>query len=273
MQIKPKGLSARMWYGRRRSSFFSGRLLIALIIAGISLFSFLQSKEYNPITGEEQYISLSPKEEIMLGLQSTPQMVDQFGGLDGDVQAQALVDRVGQKLVQQSKASQTDWKFDFHLLADKKTINAFALPGGQIFITRALFDELKTEDLLAGVLAHEIVHVVARHSSQQIAKQQLSQGLAGAVGTAAGDYETARLASFVGQIINMKYGREDELQSDHLGVHFMAQAGYDPNAMIDVMEVLSKSGREGQPPEFFSSHPNPSNRIENIRKTIQELQK
>lgn len=261
-----------MWYSReKRPSFLSGRLILAFVIAGISLFSYLNSKEFNPITGEQQYISLSPKEEIVLGLQSAPEMMDQFGGLDRDAAAQALVDRVGQKIVQRSRVRETDWAFDFHLLADDQTVNAFALPGGQIFITRALFDHLKQEDLLAGVLAHEIVHVAARHSSQQIAKQQLAQGLTGAVVTASGDYDTGRLAAFVGQIVNMKYGREDELQSDQLGVRFMAEAGYDPSAMIEVMEVLAKAGRGGAGPEFFSTHPNPSNRIEHIRQAIHDL--
>ncbi|MBP9854193.1 MAG: M48 family metalloprotease [Candidatus Omnitrophica bacterium] len=260
-----------MLYSRRRNSY-SGRLWIGLFIAFISIVSFLKSKEFNPITGEQQYISLSPQEEIVLGLQSAPEMVNQFDGLDPDVNAQELVDRVGKRIVQQSKANQTEWEFDFHLLADEETINAFALPGGQIFITRALFNELKTEDLLAGVLAHEIVHVVARHSSQQIAKQELAQGLSGAVVTASGDYDTGRLANFVGQIINMKYGREDELQSDQLGVQFMSQAGYDPNAMINVMEVLAKASQGGEQPEFFSTHPNPSNRIERIKQAIRDLE-
>lgn len=259
-----------MGYGRR-GGFGFGRLWVALIIAAFSIISFLTSKEFNPITGENQYISLTPQEEIALGLQSAPQMAHEFGGLDPDASAQRLVKSVGQHIVANSKAKGTEWQFDFHLLADNRTVNAFALPGGQIFITRALFDKLRREDLLAGVLAHEIVHVVGRHSSQQIAKQQLAQGLTGAVITASGDYDTGRLAAFVGQMINMKYGRNDELQSDSLGVRFMAESGYDPNAMIEVMDILAQSGPGGQAPDFFSTHPNPSNRIENIQRAINDL--
>jgi beta-barrel assembly-enhancing protease len=261
-----------MWSTRRRPNIFSGRLLLGLMIAAFSLISYFASQEFNPITGEVQHISLSPEEEVALGLQSAPGMMEAFGGLDEDENDQNLVDRVGQRLVEQSKANQTKWSFDFHLLADPQTINAFALPGGQIFITRALFDQLKKEDQLAGVLAHEMVHVVARHSSQQMAKQELTQGLTGAVVTASGDYDTGRLASMVGQMINMKYGRADELQADALGVHFMMEAGYDPHAMIDVMEVLAKVNRGGEPPEFFSTHPNPSNRLEHIRDTIRQME-
>lgn len=85
-----------------------------------------------------------------------------------------------QRILTESEAGETDWPFECHLLADDQTINAFALPGGQLFITAALFDQMETEGQLAGVMAHEIGHVIARHSSQQIAKQRLTEGLTGA---------------------------------------------------------------------------------------------
>jgi beta-barrel assembly-enhancing protease len=164
---------------RRRGSGW-GRLIMAGVIALVSLISYFGSRQDNPVTGETQYIGITVEQEIALGLQAAPQMAAEFGGLDPDQQAQAIVDQIGNQIVQSSAASGTPYEFEFHLLEDDQTINAFALPGGQIFITRALFDQLQTEGELAGVLGHEIGHVVARHSAEHIAKAQLTEGLTGA---------------------------------------------------------------------------------------------
>lgn len=266
----------RRAYPRGGRSGGCARLGIAAIILVIGLVSFLASKEYNPITDEEQYVSLTPRQEIALGLEATPQMIQQFGGLYPDQQLQAYVDEVGQRVVQRSQAGQTEYQFEFNLLADPETINAFALPGGPVFITQALFERLQTEGQLAGVLGHEVGHVVARHSAQQIAKSELTNTAIGAVVIAASDPEhpqsgavAAQVAALVGQLVNMKYGRDDELQSDQLGVRFMADAGYDPRAMLQVMQILAEASGGQGPPEFFSTHPNPENRLQQIEAAIQ----
>lgn len=238
----------------------SGRLIIAAIMIIVALVSYFSSSVYNPVTGENQHISLTEKQEIALGLQAVPEMVQQFGGEYPDAQAQQLVDSVGNQVAQNSDVQGTEWPFEFTLLADPETINAFALPGGQVFITYALFQKLQTEGQLAGVLGHEIGHVVARHSAQHIAKSELTDGITGAVVVASGDARAAQVAAMIGQLVNMKYGRDDELQSDELGVRFVSQAGYDPRAMIQVMQILQESSSGQEPPEFFSTHPNPENR-------------
>ena len=248
-----------------------GRLLIGLVVAAFALISYFSSKEYNPITGEDQYISITPKQEIALGLQSTPQMIQQHGGLYPDQELQDYVDAVGNKLLQNEQIQNTPWEFEFHLLADPNTINAFALPGGQVFITAALFSKFDTEGQLAGVLGHEIGHVVARHSAQRIAKSQLTEGLTGAVVAASGSAGSAQMAAMIGQLVNMKYGREDELQSDSLGVLLMSEAGYDPRSMIGVMEILAAASKGNRQPEFFSTHPNPDNRIQRIQNAIDRI--
>jgi predicted Zn-dependent protease len=178
--------------------------------------------------------------------------------------------------VASTAAKDSPYQFEFNVLADEETINAFALPGGPIFITAGLLNHLETEGQLAGVLAHEMGHVAARHSAEHIAKAQLTEGLAGAAVIAAYDPEnpqssqqTAAIAAAIGQVINMKYGRDDELESDSLGVRFMAEAGYDPYAMVRVMEILAEANQGAGPPEFFSTHPNPERRIENIQAAIQ----
>jgi predicted Zn-dependent protease len=246
------------------------RIIVGVIMAVIAVISYFGSQVYNPVTDEKQYLSLTKDQEIALGLQAAPEMIDQFGGLHPNQELQALVDRVGQEVVRDSQAGDTEWPFEFHLLADSETVNAFALPGGQIFITAALFEELESEAQLAGVLGHEVGHVVARHSAQRLAKAQLSEGLTGAVAVASGDARAAQVAAVVAQLINMRYGREDELQSDELGVDFMVDAGYDPRGLIGLMEILAAAGGGARQPEFFSTHPNPDNRIENIQQAIRE---
>jgi predicted Zn-dependent protease len=250
--------------------------LIGLAMAAFALISYFGSSVYNPITGEKQHVSLTEEQEIALGLQSAPEMAAQHGGLHPDEQLQAVVDVVGRKLVTNTAASQSNYPFEFHLLADPQTVNAFALPGGQVFITYALYSRLETEGQLAGVLGHEVGHVVGRHSAEHIAKQQLTQGLTGAVVLSTYDpndpssQRTAQIAMVIGQLVNMKFGREDELESDRLGVRFISEAGYDPRALIGVMRILEEASGGGRQPEFFSTHPNPENRMASIEEAIQQ---
>ncbi|MCA9916000.1 MAG: M48 family metalloprotease, partial [Anaerolineae bacterium] len=208
------------------------RLLVALAFAAFAIISYLGSQEFNPVTGENQYVSLTKQQEIQLGLQSVPEMLQQFGPPYSDEDVQNYLDDVGFLLVNNSVAADTGWEWDFTLINNPELINAFALPGGQVFITTALFSEFENEAQLAGVLSHEIVHVLARHSSQQIAKQELTQGLIGAVAIGSEDANAAQVAAVVGQLVNMSYGRDAETQSDLIGVEIMSDTGYDPRAMV-----------------------------------------
>ena len=273
----PTGQTVRRRTTPRRGagSAIKMRLIIGLVVAAFAFFSFLSKREVNPTTGEVQYISLTRDQEITMGLQAVPQMVQQHGGLDPDPEAQALVDMVGENLVRNSFAVSSEYPFEFTLLADDQVINAFALPGGPTFITAALFNQLETEAQLAGVLGHEIGHVIARHGAQRIAKQELTEGLTGAVVMAACNggqscQGTARMAQMIGGMVNMKYGREDELESDALGLEIMASAGYNPSAMTRVMEILAASGGGARQPEFMSTHPDPGNRIQGIEDFVNE---
>lgn len=266
-------------FGQNQRSGIPIKLLIAVVLAGFALCKYYSNSTTNTITGETQHIAMSPEQEIALGLQSAPQMAQEMGGLSSNQQAAAIVKQVGQKVVQNSAARQTPYQYDFHLLADPQTINAFALPGGQIFITEGLLMRLTTdgqslnEDMLAGVLGHEVGHVVARHSAERMAQMELAQGLTGAVTMATYDPSnpnTAYIAQSVANMITMKYGREQELQSDNLGVRFMLEAGYNPEYLIQVMEVLKQAAGPNRTPEFQSTHPDPENRQAEIQKAIEE---
>ncbi len=254
-----------------RSSFRWGGLLIAALFAGYALIKYYSSTQVNEITGEKQHIGTITKEqEMALGMEGAPHMAQQYGGLYPDERTQSFVKQVGHKIVDNSTAQQAGYQFDFYLLADPNVINAFALPGGQVFITQALFSKLANEDQLAGIFGHEIGHVIARHGAVRMAKDELTQGLTGAAVIAAGDYNSSQGIQMIANMIGLKYGRDQELQSDDLGVRFMYEAGYDPRAMIQVMEILKAAGGPNRQPEFQSTHPDPENRIEKIQAAIEK---
>ena len=246
---------------------FKVRLFIGLAIVAFAYLRKCSQQEENPYTGRTQTITLSPEQEIAIGLQSAPQMAQQHGGLYPNNQYQAFVDNVGNKLVNSSIANETPYKYEFHLLADSKTINAFALPGGQIFITYALFQKLENEDQLAGVLGHEIGHVLGKHSNERISEANFWKTIT--MGASVGA-DIGGFAQSIGQQTLLSNGRDDELESDDLGVRFMIRAGYNPEEMIGVMEILKAAAGPNRVPEFQSTHPDPENRIEKIRESIEK---
>ena len=255
---------------RRKSRGFKGRLLIGVAVAAFFLIKHYSKMETNPYTQKRQAISMTPQEEVQMGLASINQMRQQHGGLHPNQTYQALVDNVGNKLVNNSIAKDTPYKYNFDLLADDRTINAFALPGGQICITYALFSQLKNEDQLAGVLGHEIGHVLGRHSAERIANHELWQGLSTA-GSVGGDM--GGLISQIGSGKLLKNGRGDELESDDLGVKLMIDAGYNPESLIGVMKILKAAAGPNRTPELQSTHPDPENRIDKIKEAIRKYKK
>ncbi|HEX2830140.1 MAG TPA: M48 family metalloprotease [Burkholderiales bacterium] len=247
------------------------RAVVAALVALFGILSYCTGTSDNPITGEKQRVQLTAEQEVELGRKLAPQMAAQFGGVSSDASLQR-VRRVGARIAKQSAAARTPYKFDFHLLADRKTVNAFALPGGQIFVTEALLALLETEDEVAGVLGHEVGHVLARHSAEHLAKQQLTQHLVGAIAIGSGSYDATQLAQLAGSLVNMKHGRDDELESDTLGLRLMREAGYDPRAKLTVMQKLEKASGGSRQPEFASTHPSPANRIARIREQLEKPQ-
>ena len=263
-------------YGGRRSGF-PMRIVIGLVIAGIGLVTYFSRTQINPVTGEKQRVAMSVDQEKALGLQAAPKMAQQMGGaLDPQKDRDALmVAEVGHKLVKQTEATKSPYvgNFNFYLLDDPNTINAFALPGGQIFITRGLYNRLQDESQLAGVLGHEVGHVIHRHSAEHMAKGQLGQMLVVATGVGASDeggrgQMAAAAAAMANQMMQLKYGRQDETESDTYGIKLMEQAGYDPRGMLAVMQVLKEAGGGRKQPEFLMSHPLPENRLEEIKRVI-----
>jgi beta-barrel assembly-enhancing protease len=251
------------------------RWIAALIIAVIGIATYYFETQVNPVTGEKQHVAMDVNQEMRLGLQAAPQMASEMGGAvdprdDPDAR---LVAEVGNRIVQRSDARRSPYVGNYHffLLNDPDTINAFALPGGQVFITRGLFDKLDDEAELAGVLGHEIGHVVNRHAAEHMATGRLGQLLTLAVGVGASDdrdnrgRQAAMVAAMVNQMTQLKFSREDESEADHYGLRYMAQAGYDPTAMLDVMKILKEASRGERQPEFLATHPLPETRLQEIR--------
>lgn len=249
----------------RGNSGLKIRLLIGVVIVGFALLKNCSNKQENPYTGKVQSITMTPDQEIVIGLQHAPAMAEQHGGLYPDRRMQEFVTHIGKKLIDNSMAKETPYQYEFHLLRDEETINAFALPGGQIFITYALLSKLENEDQLAGVLGHEIGHVLGKHSAERVAKSEMWKtiSMGAEVGGGAGNAVGA-----IGQNVLLGNGRNDELESDDLGVKFMINSGYNPYEMIGVMQILKTAAGPNRQPEFSSTHPDPENRIEHIKESI-----
>jgi predicted Zn-dependent protease len=211
-----------------------------------------------------------------------PQMVQQMGGSVplSDPRA-AEVDRLGRLLLDAGGVSATmrekniPYDFSFTLIDDPQTVNAFALPGGPTFVTTALYDRLENRAQLAGVIGHEIGHVIERHGAQRMHSSSLVQQLvtAGAIGLEDGSgrgLTAAQMGQFVGSVVLKGHSREHELESDEWGLQYLVAAGMDPSQMIRVMEVLrdATGGRGG--PEFMQTHPHPDSRIEQIQAFVEQ---
>ncbi|MDP6376275.1 MAG: M48 family metalloprotease [Pseudomonadales bacterium] len=229
----------------------------------------------NPVTGEREVGWVSTESQISIGKrQYGPAQQMQGGRYVVDPQVLGYVSAVGQRV---SKFSPVDLPFEFVVL-NNSLPNAWALPGGKIAINRGLLVELETEAELASVLGHEIVHAAARHGAQYIERGAFLQGavVAVAIGAIATDYGQALLqgAQVAAGLINQKYGRDAERESDLYGTRFMAQAGYDPQASVSLQETfvrLSGDRSEGWSRGLFASHPPSRERVRNNRVTVDQL--
>lgn len=251
-------------------------VIVAGLVAAYSIFSYVRSFQTNPITGERQRISLSVGQEIAMGQEAAPKMIAQHGGLDPDETRQQHIERIGSQLVEDALGEENPYPFGFHILKNEKAINAFALPGGQIFVTAGLFDRLTTDGQLAAALAHEMGHIIQRHGAERLSDNRLTHGMTGALILSAKNSDdpemqkAAQAALAISHLINMKYGREDELEADRDGIRILVASGYDPRALIKVIDILRQAGN-GMAPEFFSTHPDPDHRIERIEAAITEI--
>lgn len=246
----------------QRQHLAAGGLLLVLSATGCAV---------NPVTGERQLVLISQAQEIELGRESAKQVRQSMAMVDNP-ELQAYVERTGRRLAAESERPDLPWSFQ---VVDDPTPNAFALPGGPVFITRGLLSLMDTEAELASVLGHEIGHVTARHSVAQISWAQLTQ-----LGLGLGTIfvpEVRPYEDLVGAGLNLlmlKYDRDAERQADQLGFRYARQEGYDVSEMADVFAALQRAGDlAGQSaiPGWLATHPAPAERIEAVEERLARL--
>jgi predicted Zn-dependent protease len=218
----------------------------------------------NPVTGESELALISEEQEIQMGRQADEQVVASMGLVE-DEALQSYVRDLGSRLAARSERPELPWTFR---VVDDPAVNAFALPGGFVYVTRGMLSHLTSEAQLVGILGHEIGHVTARHSVNQVSRAQLAQ-LGLGVGMVLAPEELQPLGQVAGsglQLLFLKFSRDDERQSDALGVEYMSALGYDPAALADVFQMLDRVGDQagGGVPTWASTHPDPSDRRERI---------
>ena len=222
----------------------------------------------NPVTGERELALVSEAQEIEMGRQGSAEVIAAIG-LVPDDGLQSYANRIGQEMAAVGERPQLAW--EFHVL-DDASVNAFAMPGGFIFVTRGLLTHMMNEAQLASVLGHEIGHVTARHSVQQMSRQQLASlglGLGSVLSPTIADY--GQVASVGLGLLFLQYGRDDETQADRLGFRYALADGYDTRQMGTVFEMLRRDAQlsgAGRLPEWQSSHPDPGNRIEDVQRMV-----
>lgn len=241
--------------------------LFALAIMAVAT---LGACSVNPTTGRSQFNVLSMSEEIAMGEEAKASLTDEYGGSVTDARLNSYISGIGNALAAQTESDYPNLPWEFTLL-DSDVINAFALPGGKVFMSRGLAEKLTTEAELAAVLGHEVGHVTARHSGQRVSQSLVVSGLVIGAGVAASqsDSDLAKigvplLVGAGGSGYLLKFSRSQELEADALGVRYMVKIGYDPLGARMVQEVLAREGGSGKQPEFLSTHPYPDSRIAQI---------
>ncbi len=255
--------------GRRQGRGILARILLALFLAGGALV--------DPATGEQKLAQLmTPDDERRIGASEHPKMLRQFGGVYDDPRIGGWVATIGGRLVANSEMAKQPFFFS---VLDSPEVNAFALPGGYVYITRGLLALANTEAEIAGVLAHEIGHVTARHSAQRASTATVANLATTLLGVVTGSREVAQIGQFIGAGMLAQYSQSQEYEADLLGVRYMRRTGYHPLAQADFLSSLNRehelqrgiSGGGADPlTGFFATHPNT---LERVRRAIAEAGK
>ena len=239
------------------------RVAAPLLAAGAVIAACVR----NPATGKSELMLVSESQEIQMGQQYDSQVVASIG-LDPNPSLQAYVQSIGTKLAATSERPNLTWTFR---IVDDPAVNAFAIPGGFVYVTRGILAHMTNEAELATVMGHEIGHVTARHTAHQMSREQLAS-----LGLAIGGIASSLVAKYAGVasqalgVLFLKFSRDNENQADELGVRYSSRGNYDSREMVNVMRMLDKIEAQsgGRLPEWLATHPNPGNRIEHITSVL-----
>ncbi len=250
---------------------FPDRTDLLAVLCTLAAALPLASCATNPATGESQLMLISEEREIEMGRQGARQVESQIGVYrEGEIGS--YVSEMGQAMAAATHRPDLPWSFE---VADDATVNAFALPGGFIYVTRGILAYFNSGAELAAVVGHEIGHVTARHSAEQLSRRQLATlgiGLGSVLSEEFAEFQSLAGAGL--QVLFLKYGRDDERQSDALGIRYMLAEEWDPREAMDVFRMLgrvSEAGGGGGLPTWLSTHPAPADRVENIRAQLDTI--
>ncbi len=242
-------------------------IFLAAIFFAYQYFS--SEKFINPETGRKSHVGLSSEQESALGLQSYREVLGQAQTIDSGPEFE-IVRRVSSRLAKATGPAGSGFDWQESLIRDDQ-VNAFCLPGGKIVVYTGILPVAENEAGLATVLGHEMAHATSRHGAQRVLQQSLAQTALTGVAVSLGDMDYNKQRAVMGALgagaqfgILMPFGREHESEADHIGLIYMARAGYDPRESIQFWERMEHSG-EAQPPEFLSSHPSHGHRIQQLQ--------
>jgi len=245
-------------------------------------FGFAVTMAVLPLTTIAQTSVSTPKnkykvqDDVDLGRKTATQVEQQFPILN-DSDATAYVERVGERLVANIPPQFRQPAFDYRFkVVNASDINAFALPGGPMYVNRGMIEAARNEGEMAGVMAHEISHVALRHATAQATKQGSAGSVLGQLGlilggAILGGQTGAQIGAMGAAVIATKYSREYESQADVLGAHIMARAGYDPRDLANMFQTIASQGERSRAPQWMSSHPDPGNRFQKINQEAAKL--
>ena len=238
----------------------------------LALFVLVAACETVPVTGRSQLNLLSPAEEAKLGGEAFTQVLAK-AKVSSEPTVNEMVRRVGSRI---AAVAGGDRQWEYKVIDDPNQVNAFALPGGKIAVYTGIIPITRDEAGLAAVLGHEVAHVTARHSGERMSQQIAAQMGLGVIGTVLGasPQTTESLGGIVASGLLLPFGRRQESEADHIGLIYMAKAGYDPRAARDLWVRMAEASRgRSRPPEFLSTHPSEETRIKQIEGWLPEALK
>jgi hypothetical protein len=243
-------------------------LLFGALLPGLAPAALAQRTQLRP-----GWNLFSPQQDIQVGKQAAGDAEKQLP-MCNDPKVDAYLTKIGKRLIAHLNTGGVQYPWEFHCVNDK-AINAFALPGGYVFINRGVFEVADNEAQLAAVMAHELSHVALRHGTNQASKAEAAQGLLGIAGglfggSASGALLT-KLGAFAAGGVLLRYSRSAETQADVMGTQVLYDSGYDPRAMAQFFEKLEAESKGKTPPEFFSDHPSPEHRLERVQEEIDRM--
>ena len=250
----------------------SARVRISISVLALGFFScvpvFAQRTQLKP-----GWNMFSPQQDVQVGKNAATDAARKLP-MCNSARADAYLTQLGKRLVAHLNTNGVEYPWEFHCVNDR-SINAFALPGGYVFVNRGAIEAADNEAELAAVMAHELSHVALRHGTNQATKAQAAQagvGIFGALfGGSTGGALLTQLGSFTAGGVLLKYSRGAETQADVMGTQVLYDSGYDPRAMAQFFEKLNQKTKGKNPPEFLSDHPNPENRVERVDEEIEKL--